>query len=119
MYDRAGMGESTFADPRVRTLEQLADELHQLTVRKNWGNVVLVAHSFGGFIARTYASKYRTDVRGILFLDAPHEDWLPRLQAAMSEADWSIMERILTWNVSNFHEDYIEARWCLSHGEHR
>lgn len=110
MYDRAGMGESTFADPKTRTLEQLVDELHKLTVREDWRNVVLIAHSFGGFIARAYASKYRTEVRGILFLDAPHEDWLPRLQAAMNEADWSIMERILKWNVLNFHEDYIEAQ---------
>jgi pimeloyl-ACP methyl ester carboxylesterase len=110
MYDRAGMGESTFAVPKTRTLDQLADELHELTVREDWGNVLLVAHSFGGFIARAYASKYPREVRGILFLDAPHEDWLPRLQAGMDDADWSIMERILKWNVSNFHEDYIEAQ---------
>ena len=71
---------------------------------------LLVAHSFGGFIARAVASDYPDEVLGILFLDAEHEDWMPRLQAEMNPDDWSIMESILDWNTRTFHEDFIEAQ---------
>jgi pimeloyl-ACP methyl ester carboxylesterase len=75
--------------------------------------VVLVAHSFGGFIARAYASDYPDEVLGILFLDAAQEDWIPRLQAELSPEDWSILERILEWNTRTFHEDYLEAQEAI------
>lgn len=110
MYDRAGMGESTFVDPHTRSLSDLVDELHALVDRESWGNMMLVPHSFGGFIARAYTDRYPEEVLGILFLDVAHEDWLPRLEAQMSAADWAIMERILEWNEATFHEDYIEAQ---------
>jgi len=110
MYDRAGMGMSSFEEPATRTIEQLVSELHTLHQRRNWGRVVLVGHSFGGFIARIYVAKYPREVAGILFLDAPHEDWLPRLKRNMLPADWAIMERILQWNIKLFHEDYLQAQ---------
>lgn len=110
MYDRAGMGESTFVDPHTRTLSDLVDEFHELAAGDDWGKMVLVPHSFAGFIARAYTDKYPDEVLGILFLDVAHEDWLPRLHAQMSASDWAIMERILAWNESTFHEDYIQAQ---------
>lgn len=70
IYDRAGMGESKFAEPKTRTLDQLATELHDLAQANGWGRAVLVPHSFGGFIARAYAQKYPAEVSGILFVDA-------------------------------------------------
>lgn len=110
MYDRAGLGESKSTDPRTRTLDQLVEELHGVSVANVWGDAVLVPHSFGGFIARAYAQKYPTEVRAILFLDVAHEDWVPRLKAKMSGGDWAIMERILAWNERSFHEDYLQAQ---------
>jgi pimeloyl-ACP methyl ester carboxylesterase len=110
MYDRAGLGESEFVDPRTRTLDQLVDELHQVSELNAWGEFVLVAHSFGGFIARAYAHTYPAEVRGILFLDVAQEDWIPRLRQKMNPDDWAIMERIIGWNERTFHEDYLEAQ---------
>jgi pimeloyl-ACP methyl ester carboxylesterase len=110
MYDRAGIGESTFANPKTRTLDQLADELHDLSHANNWGNVVLVPHSFAGFIARGYAQKYPNEVLGILFLDVSHEDYVPRLKAEMSPKDWAIMQRLIEWSTRTFHEDYLQAQ---------
>lgn len=110
MYDRAGIGKSTLADPRTRTLDQLVEELHDLSRGEGWGNLVLVAHSFGGFVARAFADKYPDEVLGMLLLDVAHENWLPRLKVEMSTADWAIMERILDWNTRTFHEDYVEAQ---------
>jgi pimeloyl-ACP methyl ester carboxylesterase len=110
MYDRAGMGKSTFANPKTRTLEQLTAELHELSVQNGWGDKMLVPHSFGGFIARAYAGKYPDEVSGVLFLDVAHEDWLPRLKAKMALADYAIMDRIVKWNESTIHEDYVQAQ---------
>ena len=110
LYDRAGMGESEFTEPKTRTLDQLVTELHDLAHANGWGRAVLVPHSFGGFIARAYAQKYPDEVSGILFLDATQEDYLPRLKAGMSAADWAIMERLVAWNTKTFHEDYVQAQ---------
>ena len=52
MYDRAGIGKSTFPNPRTRSLDELVEELHELSERENWGDLLIVAHSFGGFIGR-------------------------------------------------------------------
>jgi pimeloyl-ACP methyl ester carboxylesterase len=110
MYDRAGVGKSTFAHPDSRKLAQLAGELHELAAREKWGRLVLVAHSFGGLVARAYINQYPDDVLGILFLDSQHEDWLPRLKSEMSMADWAILEGVISWTLRTLHEDIYEAQ---------
>lgn len=110
MYDRAGLGESTFVQPRTRSLAELVEELYVLSERRKLGPAILVPHSFGGFIARAYASAHPNDVSGILFLDVAHEDWVPSMKAQMTESDWAIMERIIAWNEREFHEDYVDAQ---------
>jgi pimeloyl-ACP methyl ester carboxylesterase len=84
-YDRAGFGWSD-AGPLPRTAGRMADELRSLLDR---GGVpppfVLVAHSFGGLVARVFASRYRTKIAGLVFVDSAHpEDWVtpaPKEQA--------------------------------------
>lgn len=113
MYDRAGIGKSTLARLENRRLAQLTNELRQLSVSEQWGHLILVAHSFGGFLARAYAAQYPDDVLGILFLDATQEDWLPRLKSEMAASDWAIMESAVSWNLSTFHEDYYQAQEAM------
>lgn len=110
LYDRAGMGDSSLTAPRTRTLDQLIDELHDLGEANGWGSAVLVPHSFGGFIARAYAQKYPRQVLGVLFLDVAQEDYVPKLKAGMSGADWAIMARLLDWNTRTYHEDYLQGQ---------
>jgi pimeloyl-ACP methyl ester carboxylesterase len=110
MYDRAGIDESKFSEPHTRTLNDLVEELHDLSVNERWGDLVLVAHSFGGFVGRAFADKYPDETLGILLVDVVHEDWLPRLKGKMSPSDWAIMEGVLDWNTRTFHEDYLEAQ---------
>ena len=95
MYDRAGIGESVVGQPRARKLGELANELHLLSIEQRWGPVVLVAHSFGGFIARAYAAQHASDVLGIPFLDVVHEDWMPRLHEDYYEAQEAVREATL------------------------
>ncbi|MBO9695160.1 MAG: alpha/beta fold hydrolase [Sphingopyxis sp.] len=69
-YDRAGMGRSTpLATPyaiadEVMRLHRLLDQLAQK--RK----LVLVGHSYGGFLIQAYANLYPAEVAGMVYVDA-------------------------------------------------
>jgi len=96
-YDRAGAGWSD-PGPAPRGPLTAAKELHSLLVNaKETGPYVLVGHSWGGLIARVYASQYPTDVAGMLLVDPTHEDMyfeindhivVPRL---VSDSEWAAM----------------------------
>ena len=73
-YDRGGYGWSD-KSPKVRTSENIAQELHELLQRAGvTGPYVLVGHSFGGMAVRLYAKKYPKDIIGIVLVDSVHED---------------------------------------------
>jgi pimeloyl-ACP methyl ester carboxylesterase len=69
-YDRAGFGES---DPNpapydiTQEVEGLERGLKQLQVN---GDLILVAHSYGGFLATLFAARNLTGVKGLVLIDA-------------------------------------------------
>jgi pimeloyl-ACP methyl ester carboxylesterase len=69
-YDRAGDGWSELG-PHPRTLRQIVYELHTLLDK---GGVkpplVLVGHSYGGWLVRLYAATYPADVAGMVLVEA-------------------------------------------------
>lgn len=74
-YDRAGTGASDARPGGTITSADEADELHRLLQGAGVdGPYVLVAHSYGGFIARLLAAQYRDEVAGLVLLDSSHED---------------------------------------------
>ncbi|WP_084508930.1 alpha/beta fold hydrolase [Paenibacillus assamensis] len=69
-YDRAGLGRSQAASG-LRTCRDLADELSQLLLSVNVKPpYLLVGHSFGGLVARLYASLHPQLIAGIVLVDA-------------------------------------------------
>lgn len=73
-YDRAGRGQSHFARAG-RTLNECLDDLvAMLAAVEARPPYVFVAHSFGGFIARTFAHRYPDEVGGIVLVDSAQED---------------------------------------------
>jgi pimeloyl-ACP methyl ester carboxylesterase len=73
-YDRAGLGYSD-PGPSARRARRSARELRELLDRVGIREpVVLVAASFGGFIARVFASEYGDRAAGLVLVDASHED---------------------------------------------
>ena len=69
-YDRAGDGWSDLG-PYPRTMHQIVYELHTLLEK---GGVkpplVLVGHSYGGWLVRLYTSTYPADVVGMVLVEA-------------------------------------------------
>jgi pimeloyl-ACP methyl ester carboxylesterase len=74
LFDRAGLGRSDIG-PRPRTAVQMATELHSLLHAGGEPSpYLLVAHSMAGYNARVYASRYPSEVAGMLLLDVAHPD---------------------------------------------
>ena len=76
-YDRAGLGWSD-AGPMPRTAGRVADERHRLLAAAQIPPpYLLVGHSYGGFVMRIFATRYRSDVAGLILVDPAHpEDWV-------------------------------------------
>lgn len=73
-YDRSGLAWSDLG-PTPRTMKQEAFELRTLLRKAGIvGPYVLVGHSIGGLIARTYQAMYPNDVSGIVLVDSTTED---------------------------------------------
>jgi pimeloyl-ACP methyl ester carboxylesterase len=72
-YDRAGLAWSD-PGPTPRTMRQEAHELRTLLrAASEAPPYVLVGHSIGGLVARTYATTYPGEVAGMVLVDATHE----------------------------------------------
>ena len=73
-YDRRGIGRSEF-DGTPQTLVHVNESLHALlaaaTVPPPY---VLVGHSYGGVLISAFASRYPTEIAGLVYLDAPNTD---------------------------------------------
>jgi pimeloyl-ACP methyl ester carboxylesterase len=73
-YDRAGEGRSD-PGPAAGTLQQTVNELHRLLLAAKVPKpYVLVGASWGGPIARVYASQHPELVAGMVLVDSTHED---------------------------------------------
>jgi len=86
-YDRAGLGYSD-PSPRPRTSKVMAEELHALL--HNAGIVppyILAGHSMGGYNVRLFASLSRSEVAGMVLLDASHPEQQKRFPQALNDLD--------------------------------
>ena len=73
-YDRAGYAWSD-PGPTPRTMHQIAGELHDALARAEIKPpYVLVGHSYGGLVVRTFADRYPGEVVGMVLVDSSHED---------------------------------------------
>lgn len=81
-YDRAGMGWSDPA-PEGWTYPDRTRDLHALLQTAGVeGPYVLVGHSLGGLLIRSFANAYPDQVVGLVLVDATSERNLPEFEAA-------------------------------------
>ena len=73
-YDRAGDGWSDVG-PYPRTMRQIVYELHMLLDKGGERPpLVLVGHSYGGWLVRLYQQTYPADVAGLVLVEAGADD---------------------------------------------
>ena len=76
-YDRGGegfsddLGKDDSQFPILQNVENLSKLVESAKLSKP---IILVGHSWGGLVARIFASKHPDDVLGIVLLDSAHED---------------------------------------------
>lgn len=80
--------------PMPRTAGDIVADLHALlTAAAVPGPYVLAGHSFGGLVARLYASTYPDEVVGLVLIDAAHEDYYAATSAALTPEQRAEMAR--------------------------
>lgn len=108
-YDRAGLGHSD-PDPSgaPQTSARMAERLHALLVRAGVrGPLVLVGHSNGGYLVRSYYARFPGEVVGAVLVDSSHErmdehfigpHWESEHRAGqVQERRWLPVWRFLAW----------------------
>ena len=79
-YDRAGVG---FSDPSAYegNSQNIADDLHRLLhAASERPPYVLVGHSYGGLNVRYFASRFPSEVVGLVLVDPSTEDYFDQLR---------------------------------------
>ncbi|HEY0063577.1 MAG TPA: alpha/beta fold hydrolase [Telluria sp.] len=82
VYDRAGLG---FSDPSPRpgTAGNAVDDLHRLLQAAGIAApYVMVGNSYGGGIVQLYTYRFPAEVKGLVLVEAQHEDETARLNRA-------------------------------------
>jgi pimeloyl-ACP methyl ester carboxylesterase len=100
-YDRPGtpVGEKPSRSDPVRqptTAQDAASDLHALlSAAKEPTPYVMVGHSYGGMVARLYASTYRDDVSGLVLVDALTEG----LQETETPEQWAVQRVLMEGDI--------------------
>ncbi len=100
-YDRAGLGYSD-SSSLPRTSDVMANELHALLQAAGVSPpYLLVGHSMGGFDVRLYASLYRSEVAGMVLVDASHPDQENRFPPELKnlEGSWGREAEFLEYTM--------------------
>lgn len=94
-YDRAGIGKSEIGDLPTHG-EQSAKDLRVLLEKMNVPKpYILVGHSYGGSVARLFASMYPDDMGGLVLEETQHEDVLDEMRKILKGKDLETFEQVL------------------------
>jgi pimeloyl-ACP methyl ester carboxylesterase len=95
-YDRAGAGWSDAA-PLPRDPLHTADDLHAaLGKAAIAGPYVVVGHSYGGYVARVFAGRYRSEMAGLVLVDVVGPETLERIPSI--DQYWRQTARDCRWD---------------------
>ena len=108
-YDRAGVGKSEIGDLPTHG-EQSAKDLQvlldKLSVPKPY---ILVGHSYGGNIARLFASMFPDDTGGLILEDTQHEDVLNEMRKVLEGKDLEAFDELMAARFSTPEHPKTEA----------
>jgi pimeloyl-ACP methyl ester carboxylesterase len=88
-YDRAGTGTSDVrpAAHALTSADQAAELQALLEQAGIDGPLVLVAHSYGGFVSRLFADAYPDETAGLVLVESSHEDEIDAYKEHYGEGD--------------------------------
>jgi pimeloyl-ACP methyl ester carboxylesterase len=93
-YDRAGEGFSSSV-PALQSIEAMVRDLRSILRAGDIdGPFVIVGHSFGGRLARAFASIYPDEVIGMVLVDPGDEDFLRRAKELLTAEEWSQYSKV-------------------------
>lgn len=85
VFDRPGYGWSDFG-PQPRNSYRIAQELETLLQQANIPPpYVMVGHSFGGYNIRVFTAMHPEAVKGMVLVDASHEEQYDRFQISLPQ----------------------------------
>lgn len=94
-YDRAGVGRSEIGN-RPTHGEASARDLHALLAGLGVpGPYILVGHSYGGHVARLFASMYPDDMGGLILEETQHEGVLEEMRRILTGEDLARFDEVL------------------------
>lgn len=109
-YSRAGLGNSTPSAGGSRVLDSVGD-LRELLVQVDAEYpVVLVGHSIGGLLARTYATLYPAEVAGLVLVDGTHERQYLEI-AEVVDGFWNLIAET-TELMAAERGEAVQAEWA-------
>lgn len=116
-YSRAGHGKSD-ARPEAPTIAARTNELEQLIATAGLKPpFVLVGHSYGGFLIRSFAARHPEQVAGMVFVDPSDEGFnleLRKLDAAAVDKDTKLTEQFMP---PKFHPELRSVQAVLDSGK--
>ncbi|WP_423603700.1 alpha/beta fold hydrolase [Sphingomonas sp. MS122] len=90
-YDRAGMGKSQALEAPYDIVQEV-DRLHAaLRKLRQSRPLLLVGHSYGGYLVQLYAHRHRADVMGLVYVDANTVEGIGGIEGAKALID-SVIE---------------------------
>ena len=96
-YDRAGLGWSDPASVPM-TFDDRANDLHAMLSGAGLsGPLILVGHSYGGYIVRAFAGSQPDRVVGVVLVDAPDEGYSFDLWGLRHAREIRVRERRIGW----------------------
>lgn len=101
-YSRAGYGKSPARAQTLSMADSVAEFSELLVQLKVTGPVILVGHSYGGFLIRSFAASHPQQVAGLVFVD-PADEGLETVLRAIDPVRLQQDQRMLV--------DNIPARW--------
>lgn len=116
-YDRAGMGKSAPLDTPydiVQEVDRLREGLRQLGQARP---LLLVGHSYGGYLIQLYAHRNPADVAGIVYVDANTIDGLGGIEGSKALIDAVVKadhEGRGTFNDMRLAKGYVAANTVMS-----
>ena len=110
-YDRAGVGKSELAGLPAHG-ERSAQDLHvllgKLAVPKPY---ILVGHSYGGSVARLFASMFPDDMGGLILEESQHEDVLNEMRKILEGKDLAAFDELMAARFSTPERPQTEAEY--------